>query len=95
MVRAGELSTEIEYPSEDGKPMAESDFQLRPLTYAVEALGIYFQDRPNVYVSGDLFVYYEKGNPEAVVAPDVVDERLIMCLVQQFRKRSNQSFILK
>lgn len=71
MVPAGKLSTEIEYRSEDGKPMAESDFQRRPLTYAVEALGIYFQDCPNVYVSGDLFIYYEKGNPEAVVAPDV------------------------
>ena len=27
MVPSGKLSTEIEYPSEDGKPMAESDFQ--------------------------------------------------------------------
>jgi Uma2 family endonuclease len=51
--------------------MAESDFQRKPLTYAVDALGLYFQDRPDVYVSGNLFIYYEEGNPKAVVAPDV------------------------
>jgi Uma2 family endonuclease len=51
--------------------MAESDFQRKPLTYAVEALGIYFQDRSDVYVSGDLFIYYEEGDPQVRVAPDV------------------------
>jgi Uma2 family endonuclease len=63
--------TQIEYPSSDGEPMAESDFQRKPLIYTVEALGIYFQNRPDVYVSGDLFIYYEEGNPQARVAPDV------------------------
>jgi Uma2 family endonuclease len=51
--------------------MAESDFQRKPLTYAVEALDIYFQHRADVYVSGHMFMYYEDGNPEAVGAPDV------------------------
>jgi Uma2 family endonuclease len=51
--------------------MAESDFQREPLIYAVEALRIYFQAREDVYVSGNLFLYYEEGNPQAVVAPDV------------------------
>jgi Uma2 family endonuclease len=61
----------VAYPSADGLPMAESDFQRKPLTYAVEALDIYFQYRAEVYVSGNMFIYYEEGNPEAVVAPDV------------------------
>jgi Uma2 family endonuclease len=61
----------VDYPSEDGQPMAESDFQREPLTYAMEALGAYFQQRADVYVSGNFFIYYEEGNPEAVVAPDV------------------------
>jgi Uma2 family endonuclease len=60
-----------EYPETDGKPMAESDYQRKPLTYAVEALDLFFRERADVYVSGNLFVYYEKGDPEAVVAPDV------------------------
>ncbi len=62
---------QVEYPSSDGQPMAESDSQRKSLTYGVEALSIYFQDRPDVYVSGNLFIYYEEGDPEAVVAPDV------------------------
>lgn len=62
---------ETEYPYSDGKPMAESDFQLKPLIYAIEALRIYFQSRADVYVAGDMFLYYEQGNPKAVVKPDV------------------------
>jgi Uma2 family endonuclease len=64
-------SHEVDYPSADGLPIAESDFQREPLIYAVEALRIYFQARQDVYVSGNLFLYYEEGNPQAVVAPDV------------------------
>jgi Uma2 family endonuclease len=51
--------------------MAESDFQRVPLTYAIDALKLYFEDQSDVYVSGDLFIYFEEGNPQAVVAPDV------------------------
>ena len=61
----------VDYPSSDGKPMAESDFQLLPLIYAVQRLAHYFRNRPNVYVSGNLLLYYEEGNPRARVAPDV------------------------
>ncbi len=51
--------------------MAESDFQRAVLTYAVEALDRFFEKRADVYVSGNLFIYYRKGDPESVVAPDV------------------------
>src|SRR5262249_60594268 len=61
----------VYYPSSDGQPVAESDFQLHPLLYAVTALRTYFQDRADVYVAGDMFIYYEEGNPEAVVGADV------------------------
>jgi Uma2 family endonuclease len=64
-------ATEIYYPDSDGQPMAESDFQREPLIYAVESLRIYFRGREDVYVSGNMFIYYEEGNPKAVVAPDV------------------------
>jgi len=62
---------EIEYPDSDGLPIAESDLQREYLIYAVEALRDHFRDRDDVYVSGNLFIYYEEGNPKAVVAPDV------------------------
>ena len=63
--------TPIEYPDEDGKPMAEGDIQCSYLIYARNVLRIYFQNHPDVYVAGNLFIYYEKGYPESVVAPDV------------------------
>lgn len=66
-----DLKTPIEYPDSDGEPMAESDPARDYLLYSVEALNIYFQNRDDVYVSGNLFIYYKKGIPSAVVAPDV------------------------
>lgn len=65
------IPTQIEYPDEDGKPIAEGDVQCSYLIYARSALRLYFQTRSDVYVAGNLFIYYEQGNPESVVAPDV------------------------
>lgn len=61
----------IYYPESDGKPMAETDTHINQLIYLREALNDYFRDDPNVYVAGNLFVYYEEGDPSQVVAPDV------------------------
>ena len=61
----------VEYPSGDGQPMAENDWQLLAIINSVSALQHHYRDRPDVYVSGDLFIYYEEGNPRARVAPDV------------------------
>ena len=60
----------IEYPETDGEPMAESDDQRDYLMYAVEALRLYFAAREDVYVSGNLLLYYEQGNPKSCVASD-------------------------
>lgn len=54
-------NTEIFYPHCDGKPIAESDITCDYLFYCVEALDIYFQNRKDVYVSANLFIYYEEG----------------------------------
>ena len=86
-IPASLLSTKIEYPSKDGELMAESGFQRESLTYAVDALNIYFHNRPDVYVSGNLFFYYEEGNPEAVVAPDIF-------VVFGVEKRNRSSYLL-
>ena len=59
------------YPSSDGTPVAESDFQLTPVAYARDALRDHFRRRPDVYVAANLFIYYEEGNLDATVAPDV------------------------
>ena len=61
----------IDYPSGDGKPLAENDWQLRAIFDSFAALDHHFRDRPDVYVSSDLLIYYEEGNPRARAAPDV------------------------
>ncbi len=61
----------VEYPSTDGKPVAESDFQRDYLLYVVDALQEHFRARRDVYVTGNLLLYYEEGNRRAMVAPDV------------------------
>jgi Uma2 family endonuclease len=63
--------TQIHYPESDGKPMAETDVHINTLIYLREALQEYFRDDPQVYVAGNLLLYYEEGNPAACVAPDV------------------------
>lgn len=61
----------IVYPSSDGEPMAASDLQYVPLTETVSALRIQFMDRTDVYVAGDMLVYYRVNDNTASVAPDV------------------------
>ena len=51
--------------------MAETEFQLIPLIEAISALRSHFADREDVYVVGNMFLYYEEGNPRAAVAPDL------------------------
>ncbi len=65
------VAAAVDYPSSDGKPMAESDFQLHPLIYAVDRLRRYFRNDPDVYVSGNLLIYYDEGPDRKSVAPDV------------------------
>ena len=68
-VKMDDLS--IVYPSSDGEPMAESDWQYIPLTETVSTLRVWFQDRPDVYVAGDMLVYYRMNDNLTRVAPDV------------------------
>ena len=61
----------IEYPSSDGEPMAESQLQYTPLTDTVSALENYFIERSDVFIAGDLLVYYRMNDNRTRVAPDV------------------------
>jgi Uma2 family endonuclease len=59
------------YPESDGQPMTESDATRDYLIYCVEVLRLYFQSRRHIYVSGNLFIYYQEGNNRASISPDV------------------------
>ncbi len=63
---------EIEYPASDGKPMAESDTARDLMFDIIDILKHHFAKEANVYVSGDILLYYEEGNPRKSVAPDVL-----------------------
>ena len=71
MTETGFVPNVVFYPEADGQPMTESDATRDYLFYCVEVLRLYFQSRRNIYVSGNLFIYYEEGNPKAVLSPDV------------------------
>ena len=61
---------EIEYPSSDGAPLAESYFQLIPLFYAFDALRRHYAHRDDVFVAADMLIYYRRRTKKSV-APDV------------------------
>jgi Uma2 family endonuclease len=62
----------IEYPSGDGQPMAETGIHVVAIVALLEQLMHYYAQREDVYVIGDIFWYYEEGNPNSRVAPDVM-----------------------
>ena len=61
----------VVYPTSDGKPMAETDLHRELMMRLIQILKRWFRDRPMVYVSGNLLIYYEPGNKRKHVAPDV------------------------
>ena len=61
----------IEYPSSDGEPMSENQWQYVAMTDTVSALANHFIHRDDVFVAGDLLVYYRMNDNATRVAPDV------------------------
>ena len=61
------------YPTSDGQPMAETPVHGDCMMYVTSALRWWFEKhgREDVYVGMNNFLYYERCNPRAVVAPDV------------------------
>ena len=63
---------EVEYPSGDGKPMAETEIHLEAMIDCIQVLKDHFTAQPNVYVGGNLLLYYVRGNPRKHISPDVL-----------------------
>lgn len=70
-VETMQKATTIYYPESDGKPMAETDVHRTLMSELIRELTKRFRDEPDVYVSGNLLVYYVEGNPRKCFAPDV------------------------
>lgn len=60
------------YPESDGKPMAETDLHIDEIYRMRQIFRAYFADMPDVYVSGNLMMYYEEGSPSKSVSPDLL-----------------------
>jgi Uma2 family endonuclease len=66
------LQREIYYPESDGKPMAESELHRDVMTDLIHALKSRYLGEPNVYVGGNLLLYYVEGDPRKSVSPEVL-----------------------
>jgi Uma2 family endonuclease len=60
-----------DYPTSDGRPMAETDWHLRLMIDLIQTLEFWAAGEPNTYVSGNLLLFYEEGNKRRHVSPDV------------------------
>ena len=60
----------VEYPSSDGKPVAETDLHYDRLTDVVAMLKHRYDKRPDVYVGANMLVYYKRNNRKRHLAPD-------------------------
>ncbi len=63
---------EIEYPTSDGQPMAETPQHMQVMVDVIFGLAGRYAEVQDVWVGGNLYFFYEKGNPKARVAPDVL-----------------------
>jgi Uma2 family endonuclease len=61
----------VDYPTGDGKPMAETDIHRDDMMDMIRTLQDCFAADPMVYVSGNLLMFYEEGNRRKHVSPDV------------------------
>lgn len=64
------LRKTVHYPDSDGLPMADNDAQREAMTNLIHSLKTRYSGERDVYISGNLFIYYVEGNPGARVAPD-------------------------
>jgi Uma2 family endonuclease len=63
---------EVVYPTGDGEPMAETHIHVRAIMLLHQALEDFFHERPDVLVASDMYWYWEEGNSDLKVAPDVM-----------------------
>ena len=70
-LRGPTVGRKVDYPTSDGKPMAETDVHRELMMDLIETLKVHYAADPMVYVSGNLLLYYVEGNKRKHVSPDV------------------------
>ncbi len=69
---ATETTVEIDYPSSDGEPMAETQLHIRSIISLYEQMLCFYSARDDVLVTADLFWYWKEGNNRRRIAPDIM-----------------------
>jgi Uma2 family endonuclease len=63
---------DVDYPTTDGRPMAETDTHREQMFDLIKTLQRRYADHDNVYVSGNLLLFYVEGNKRKHISPDVM-----------------------
>jgi Uma2 family endonuclease len=71
MATVASAPPDIEYPCSDGEPVAETPLHRDVLFDSIAMLEAHFSAEHDVYVSGNMMMYYVEGNPEKSISPDV------------------------
>jgi Uma2 family endonuclease len=77
----------IEYPTGDGKPMAETEVHRDNMLDLIQTLKGYFAAEPMICVSGNMLMFYEEGNRRKHVSPDVF-------VVRGIEKRIRENYLI-
>ena len=67
-----EVTPPIVYPESDGEPLAETEVHILAIIDFIATLRFHYRSRRDIYVIGNMFLYYEEGNPRARKAPDLM-----------------------
>ena len=59
------------YPESDGEPMAETPRHQQVMIDGMDILRSHFRGLADVYIGGNMMLYYEEGNPRKSISPDV------------------------
>lgn len=65
------LKHEVHYPESDGRPMGETDQHITEILDLIAILRERYRAAADVYVGGDMLLYYVEGDPGRCVCPDV------------------------
>lgn len=63
--------TPIEYPTSDGEPMAETEVHILAILHLLGTLRHFFR-KQEIYVVGNIYLYYREGDAKARKAPDIM-----------------------
>jgi Uma2 family endonuclease len=74
------------YPTSDGRPMAETDRHRKEMTDEIQTLEVFFAGQ-QVYVTGNILLYYRPGNRRKHISPDVM-------VVKGIEPRERDSYLL-